>query len=201
MEWSTFKLNEQGLLPVVVQSAENSQVLMVAYMDQLAYEETQSTGEMVYYSRSRQERWKKGETSGHIQKVVSLMADCDKDTLLAKVEQVGVACHTGQYSCFEERIVSGNQVIKKLETIIESRKEANDDKSYTAYLFDKGVDKILKKVGEETAEVIIAAKNSDKEELIYETSDLMYHLLVLLNQQGVAWNEIEASLKERFPAK
>jgi len=200
MEWSKIKLNEEGLLPVVVQEASNNQVLMVAYMDEKAYEETKATGEMVYFSRSRQERWKKGETSGNTQSVVSLALDCDQDTLLAKVNQKGVACHTGSYTCFgptEED--TSTSTLDDLEKIIESRKSESSENSYTAYLFEKGIDKMLKKVGEETAEVIIAAKNKDKEEVIYEVSDLMYHLMVVLNDQGVQWSEIEASLKERFP--
>ena len=200
MEWSKIKLNEEGLLPVVVQEASNNQVLMVAYMDEKAYEETKATGEMVYFSRSRQERWKKGETSGNTQSVVSLALDCDQDTLLAKVNQKGVACHTGSYTCFgstEED--TSTSTLDDLEKIIESRKSESSENSYTAYLFEKGIDKMLKKVGEETAEVIIAAKNKAKEEVIYEVSDLMYHLMVVLNDQGVQWSEIEASLKERFP--
>lgn len=207
MNWSDFKLNGQGLLPVVVQDRKNQQVLMLAYMDQGAYEETLNSGEMVYYSRSRQERWKKGESSGNTQSVKTLSYDCDKDTLLAIVDQKGVACHTGNFSCFDKGIILGspkeNQgdlpVITALESIIQKRKEENKEGSYTKYLFDEGIDKMLKKVGEEAAEVIIAAKNNDREEVIYEVSDLMYHLMVTLNQQGVSWSDIEASLKNRFP--
>lgn len=208
MEWTRIKLDGQGLLPVVVQDVKTQQVIMVAYMDKAAYEETLESGEMVYFSRSRNQRWKKGESSGNTQRVVSLSLDCDKDTLLATVEQKGVGCHTGSFSCFDggvffkgdsESLKEEASVLNRLERIIESRKEENAEGSYTAYLFDKGLDKMLKKVGEETSEVIIAAKNNDKDEVIYEVSDLMYHLMVTLNQQGVSWSSIENSLKERFP--
>lgn len=213
MKWSMLKTNEQGLVPVVVQDAVSNRVLMLAYMNENAYEETKRSGEMVYYSRSRQERWKKGETSGNIQQLVSLAVDCDKDTILALVNQTGVACHTGSFSCFDdEKEALGldianstelekdpNDVLKRLETIIMDRKISPVEGSYTNYLFDQGIDKMLKKVGEETAEVIIAAKNDDKEEIIYETSDLMYHLMVMLNQQNVNWLEITSALSKRFP--
>jgi phosphoribosyl-ATP pyrophosphohydrolase/phosphoribosyl-AMP cyclohydrolase len=207
MEWSTLKVNERGLLPVVVQDFVTQQVIMVAYTDESGFDETLETGEMVYYSRSRQERWKKGETSGHIQKVKGLFLDCDQDTLLAQVEQVGVGCHKGSFSCFDGGALLGVKsykqkefsVLENLEAIIRKRKEDKTEGSYTNYLFEKGIDKMLKKIGEEAAEVIIAAKNNDREEVIYETSDLMYHLMVTLNQCGVSWWEIEASLKGRFP--
>jgi len=209
MEWTSLKVNEQGLLPVVVQDVENNQVIMMAYMDEKAYEETLETKEMVYYSRSRNERWKKGETSGNVQKVKELRIDCDQDTLLATVEQIGVGCHTGNYSCFDDGCILGGEnkvsapvnALGILERIIAKRKVEMTEGSYTAYLFEKGIDKMLKKVGEEASEVIIAAKNNDREEVIYEVSDLMYHLMVTLNQQGVSWSEIENCLKERFPEK
>jgi len=207
MEWSAFKLNEQGLLPIVVQDVVSKQVLMLAYTNQAAFEETVASGEMVYYSRSRQERWKKGETSGNTQKVKGLSMDCDKDTLLAQVEQNGVACHTGNYSCFDGGTIielagykdNSMSILNNLEQIIAQRKADKTEGSYTTYLFEKGIDKMLKKVGEEAAEVIIAAKNDDKEELIYEASDLMYHLMVTLNQCGVRWSDVETSLKKRLP--
>ncbi len=209
MKWTSLKINEQGLLPVVVQDVENNQVIMMAYMDEKAYKETIETKEMVYYSRSRNERWKKGETSGNIQKVKELRIDCDQDTLLATIEQIGVGCHTGNYSCFDDGCILGEEnkvnapvnALGTLERIIAKRKSEMADGSYTAYLFEKGLDKMLKKVGEEASEVIIAAKNNDREEVIYEVSDLMYHLMVTLNQQGVSWSEIENALKERFPEK
>lgn len=208
MNWSDFTLNAQGLLPVVVQDRRSQQVLMVAYMNQGAYEETLNSGEMVYYSRSRQERWKKGESSGNTQTVKALSYDCDKDTLLAMVDQKGVACHRGTFSCFDKGVIlessqeaeADSSVITALEGIIKKRKAENKEGSYTKYLFDEGLDKMLKKVGEEAAEVIIAAKNNDQEEVIYEVSDLMYHLMVTLNQQGVSWSDIEDSLRNRFPA-
>ncbi|MBN2897603.1 MAG: bifunctional phosphoribosyl-AMP cyclohydrolase/phosphoribosyl-ATP diphosphatase HisIE [Clostridia bacterium] len=207
MKWAEFKLNENGLLPVVVQDAASQQVVMMAYMDQAGFEETLESGEMVYYSRSRQARWKKGESSGNVQKVVNLAVDCDQDTLLATINQVGVACHTGKFSCFDGGMIMGEEAgarnqqpaLEVLEGIIQDRRDVPVEGSYTQYLFEKGLDKILKKVGEETAEVIIAAKNKDAEELVYEVSDLLYHMMVLLNEQGVAWSDIEGSLRKRYP--
>ncbi len=216
MKWSQLKINEQGLIPVVVQDKQSNQVIMLAYMDQAAYEETKSTGEMVYYSRSRKERWKKGETSGNTQALLSLKLDCDNDTLLALVDQKGVGCHTGAFSCFddaEKTLFDSNEatmndkartsedVILRLESIIESRKANPKEGSYTNYLFEKGIDKMLKKVGEEASEVIIAAKNNDREEVTYEVSDLMYHILVTLNDQSVKWSDITNALTERFPTE
>lgn len=214
MKWSTLKINEQGLLPVVVQDELSNRVVMLAYMNESAFNETISTGEMVYYSRSRQERWKKGESSGNTQSVVSMTFDCDKDTILAVVNQKGVGCHTGAFSCFDTKETDGvseevirvanneietENVLLRLEAIIEARKTAPVEGSYTNYLFDKGIDKMLKKVGEEAAEVIIAAKNNDRKEVIYEVSDLMYHLMVTLNDQGVKWSDVAGALSERFP--
>ena len=204
MEWSEFKLNEDGLLPVVVQDYRTDEVLMVAYMNEEAFQQTCQTGRMTYYSRSRQSLWLKGETSGHYQYVRSLSADCDWDTLLAKVEQVGVACHTGAYSCFFRPILEdgGNencsaQVFENLERVIADRKANPKEGSYTNYLFDKGIDKILKKVGEEATEIVIAAKNPDPEEIKYEVADFLYHVMVLLAERGVAWQDIVDELARR----
>lgn len=200
MEWSMLKVNDQGLVPVIVQDVQTCRVLMLGYMNQDAFEETTASGEMVYFSRSRQKRWKKGEGSGNTQKLVSIKEDCDKDTLLAQVEQKGVACHTGRFSCFDgDEDMREEGVLERLEAIIQKRKEIPVEGSYTNYLFDKGIDKMLKKVGEETAEVIIAAKNNDKEELLYEVSDLLYHMMVLLNEQEVSWSQVKDALSNRFP--
>lgn len=199
-----FKLNSDGLLPVVTQDYKTNEVLMVAYMTKEAFEQTVETGIMTYYSRSRQELWIKGETSGHYQYVKSLAIDCDKDTLLAKVRQVGNACHTGHYSCFFTDLVKKEyreddpmHVFEDVYGVIMDRKEHPKEGSYTNYLFEKGIDKILKKVGEECTEIVIAAKNPDPEEMKYEISDFLYHLMVLMAQRGMTWDEITRELMER----
>lgn len=204
LSWSQFKLGSDGLLPCIVQDVHTGQVLMMAYMNEEAFRQTCQTGRMTYYSRSRQSLWLKGETSGHYQYVRSLSADCDWDTLLAKVEQVGVACHTGAYSCFFRPILKdgGNenrsaQVFENLERVIADRKANPKEGSYTNYLFDKGIDKILKKVGEEATEIVIAAKNPDPEEIKYEVADFLYHVMVLLAERGVAWQDIVDELARR----
>lgn len=204
IDFSEFKLNEQGLVPAVVQDYRTGEVLMVGYMNQESFERTIKTGKMTYYSRSRQELWLKGETSGHIQYVKSLMLDCDNDTILAKVRQVGVACHTGSRSCFFKELarkeyVSTNplQVLSEDFEIIMDRKKNPRQGSYTNYLFDKGLDKILKKCGEEAAEMIIAAKNPDIEELKYEMADVLYHMMVLMAERGLDWSDITRELVNR----
>ena len=197
--------NEQGLVPVIAQDVETNAVLMQAYMNQQALQQTLESGFMVYYSRSRQCLWKKGETSGQTQRVVSLYADCDGDSLLAKVVQSGGgACHTGHYSCFFNTLMESpfeqetdTQVLFDVSAVIKDRKSRPKEGSYTNYLFNEGLDKILKKVGEESAETIIAAKNQSAEELIYETSDLFYHILVLLEQQNVPLSRIMQELRNR----
>lgn len=173
-------------------------------MNEEAFHATINCGKMTYYSRSRQELWMKGETSGHIQYVKELTADCDFDTILAKVSQVGVACHTGNPSCFFNEIVKKEYIeknpLKVFETvynIIEDRKNNPKEGSYTNYLFDKGIDKILKKVGEECTEIVIAAKNPDPEEIKYEISDFLYHVMVLMVEKGVTWEEITQELAQR----
>ena len=198
------KYNEQGLVPVIAQDAETGAVLMQAYMNQEALALTLEKGHMVYWSRSRQELWEKGATSGQIQELVSLTADCDGDCLLAKVIQKGGgACHTGAYSCFFNTMVEPKQdigsatVLYEVDAVIKDRREHPVEGSYTNYLFNKGIDKILKKVGEESAETIIASKNNAPDEIIYETSDLFYHLLVMLQDRGVALNDIFKELKRR----
>lgn len=204
MDFGEFKLNSDGLLPVVVQDYKTNEVLMVAYMDEEAFDHTIKTGRMTYFSRSRQEQWIKGETSGHYQYVKSLTIDCDKDTLLAKVEQIGAACHTGNRTCFFQPIVGSDydaknplQVFESVYHTIEDRKEHPKEGSYTNYLFEKGLDKILKKVGEEATEVVIAAKNPNPEEVKYELSDFLYHAMVLMVEKGITWEDITQELAER----
>ncbi|WP_418490364.1 bifunctional phosphoribosyl-AMP cyclohydrolase/phosphoribosyl-ATP diphosphatase HisIE [Frisingicoccus sp.] len=204
LPFSEFKLNSDGLIPVVTQEYKTGKVLMVAYMNEEAFNETIRSGRMTYWSRSRQELWKKGDTSGHYQYVKSLDIDCDKDTILAKVVQIGAACHTGNESCFFTNLVSKaydstNPMTifdEVMETIIH-RKENPKEGSYTNYLFDKGIDKILKKVGEEATEIVIAAKNPDTDELKYEICDFLYHMMVLMAERGVTWKEITKELAGR----
>lgn len=204
MDFSEFKLNSDGLLPVVVQNYKTGEVLMVAYMNEEAFDQTVKTGKMTYYSRSRQELWVKGETSGHFQYVKSMTIDCDKDTLLAKVDQVGAACHTGSPTCFYQPIVGNDydetnplQVFQSVYDTIQDRKEHPKEGSYTNYLFEKGLDKILKKVGEEATELVIAAKNPNPEEIKYELSDFLYHAMVLMVERGVTWEDITKELADR----
>ncbi|MEG0962334.1 MAG: bifunctional phosphoribosyl-AMP cyclohydrolase/phosphoribosyl-ATP diphosphatase HisIE [Lachnospiraceae bacterium] len=204
LEWKEFKVNSEGMLPVVVQDYQTAEVLMLAYMDETAYRTTISTGKMTYYSRSRQEQWTKGETSGHYQYVKSLTIDCDKDTILAKVSQIGVACHTGNPTCFFTELVKKPyvgknplKVFEELYNVIANRKVNPKEGSYTNYLFDKGIDKILKKVGEEATEIVIAAKNPEPEEIKYEISDFLYHVMVLMVEKGVTWDDIVEELSQR----
>lgn len=205
--WSDFKKDPQGLVPVVVQDYKTDAVLMLAYMDEDAFNHTLKTGRMTYYSRSRKERWVKGDTSGNYQYVKKLSADCDMDTILAKVYQVGVACHTGAYSCFFNEIAKKSDydeneknpftVLTDVSAVIADRKKNPKEGSYTNYLFDKGIDKILKKVGEEATEIVIAAKNPNPEEIKYEISDFLYHIMVLMEEKGVTWQEIMEDLAKR----
>ncbi len=202
--WEDLKLNSDGMVPVVVQDVHTDQVLMLAYMNREAYEATLATGRMTYYSRSRQELWEKGATSGHYQFVRSLTLDCDNDTILARVAQLGAACHTGNYSCFFRPILEDlysekdpTAVLEEVYGVIMDRKEHPKEGSYTNYLFDKGLDKILKKVGEEATEIVIAAKNPDPEEIIYEISDFLYHAMVLMAEKGVTWRDVLEELAKR----
>lgn len=204
MEFSEFKLNSDGLLSVVVQHYRTGEVLMMAYMNEEAFDKTVKTGKMTYYSRSRQCLWVKGETSGHFQYVKSLTIDCDKDTLLAKVDQVGAACHTGNPTCFFQPIAGTDydvnnplQIFESVYNTIQDRKIHPKEGSYTNYLFDKGIDKILKKVGEEATEIVIAAKNPNPEEIKYEISDFLYHAMVLMVERGVTWEDIVKELADR----
>lgn len=204
VEWKDFRLNGDGLIPVIVQDYKTEQVLMLAYMNEEAFKQTLSTGKMTYFSRSRQKLWLKGETSGHYQYVKSLALDCDNDTVLAKVNQIGAACHTGSRSCFfqtlaekEYRNTNPLKVFEEVFSVILDRKENPKEGSYTNYLFDKGLDKILKKLGEEATEIVIAAKNPDPEEIKYEISDFLYHMMVLMAQKGIGWEEITEELANR----
>lgn len=195
------KFDNMGLVPAIVQDINTNKVLMLAYMNEEAIKKTLEEKVAHYYSRSRKKLWKKGETSGNIQKLKGFYYDCDKDSILILVEQVGVACHTGNYSCFFNQVLKEESkkedVLMELYTLIQDRKNNPKEGSYTNYLFQKGLDKILKKVGEETSEVIIGAKNKSKEELVYEISDLVYHLLVLLINEEVTIEDIKNELKNR----
>ncbi len=204
MKFSDFKLNSDGHLTVVVQDYKTNEVLMVAYMNEEAFQKTLTTGKMTYYSRERNKLWVKGQTSGHFQFVKSLTMDCDNDTMLAKVKQVGAACHTGNRSCFFNTLVKKEydetnplMVFEDVFNVIRDRKIHPKEGSYTNYLFDKGIDKILKKVGEEATEIVIAAKNPDKEEIKYEISDFLYHVMVLMAEKDVSWEEITRELARR----
>lgn len=199
------RFDEKGLVPAIVQDVETKEVLTLAYMNQESLTKTLETGETWFYSRSRQELWHKGATSGNTQSVVSVKYDCDQDAVLVLVEPKGPACHTGAVSCFTEGVVSERavssladyQILQSLEKLIIEREKERPEGAYTTYLFEKGVDKILKKVGEEASEVIIAAKNRDKEELKWEAADLLYHLQVLLVEQGLPFKEVLKTLEER----
>lgn len=204
VRWEDFKLNSDGMVPVIVQDYKTDEVLMLAYMNREAYEATLKSGKMTYFSRSRQELWLKGETSGHLQYVKSLTADCDMDTILAKVSQVGAACHTGNRSCFFNEIVKKEyqednplKIFESVLDVIKDRKVNPKEGSYTNYLFDKGIDKILKKLGEECTEIVIAAKNPNPNEIKYEISDFLYHMMVLMVEKGVTWEEITTELAQR----
>ena len=196
---------EKGdLIPAIVYEVNTKTVLMLAYMNRESLKKTLETGYTWFWSRSRQELWNKGATSGHLQKVISMYSDCDNDTLLVNVEQTGVACHTGSYSCFfkdlaktEYNDVNPMTILQEdMETILERKKNPKEG-SYTNYLFDKGIDKILKKCGEEASEIIIAAKNPDAEELKYEIADFLYHMMVLMAECGLDWNDITKELVNR----
>ncbi|MCR5154271.1 MAG: bifunctional phosphoribosyl-AMP cyclohydrolase/phosphoribosyl-ATP diphosphatase HisIE [Lachnospiraceae bacterium] len=204
MNFSDFKTNSDGLIPVVVQDYKNDEVLMVAYMDENAYIETVKTGKMTYYSRSRKSKWVKGETSGHFQYVKSLAIDCDNDTILARVKQIGAACHTGNRSCFYRNLLEMGDSSKNIGDVlsdvyktIKDRKINPKEGSYTNYLFDKGIDKILKKCGEEATEIVIAAKNPDNTEIVYELADFLYHSMVLMVEKGIDLEDIANELANR----
>lgn len=199
------KYDENGLIPAIIQDYDSKIVLMMGYMNKESVEKTIETGMTWFYSRSRKQLWNKGETSGHFQHVKKISYDCDEDTLLIVVKQDGNACHTGNYSCFYREMLNKNteetidpEMISKLVKIIKGRRETPKEGSYTNYLFDKGIDKILKKIGEESSEVIIAAKNPPKDELVYEIADLVYHTLVLMEIRDVTVDDIKEQLTKRF---
>lgn len=195
--------NKMELIPAIIQDYYTNEVLMLAYVNEESYKYMLEKEETCFYSRSRKELWHKGETSGHFQKIKEISLDCDKDTLLIKVEQIGTACHTGEYSCFFNKIKEDRSknydkdIIENVYNMILDRKNNPKEGSYTNYLLDKGIDKICKKVGEEASETIIAAKNEDKEELIGEISDLAYHTLVLMLNQNITVEDIKSKLAER----
>jgi len=191
------KFDEHGLVPVIVQDAHTREVLTLAYMNRESLARTLETGQTWFWSRSRNELWHKGATSGNTQAVVALTTDCDNDALMVLVEPAGPACHTGARSCFAVDYKYFDGLLNELYEVIESRERERPAGSYTTYLFDKGLDKILKKVGEESAETIIAAKNAEHNLLVAEVSDLFYHLLVLLVASGVSLDEIRVELVKR----
>lgn len=204
------KFDEKGLIPAIAQDAVTKEVLMCAYMNEESLKQTLQSGKATYFSRSRQELWEKGATSGHVQYVKEILVDCDGDALVLKVAQEGAACHTGNPSCFYRKVVDGKlveiptglgrdpKILYDVYDIIVDRVKNPKEGSYTNYLFEKGIDKMLKKVGEEAAEVIIASKNYVKAEVQYETADLLYHLSVVLVEQGLTWNDIFEELASRY---
>ena len=211
---SKIKFKEDGLAPVVIQDAFNKEILMVAYMNHESLSLSLKTGETHFWSRSRKTLWRKGETSGHIQKIKQIFVDCDEDTLLIQVEQVDAACHTGARSCFYQTLTSEGQltpshgnpdqpeaarpsVLETLSQTIMGRKQSPANKSYTSLLFQGGIDRILKKVAEESGELIIGAKNGGREELVHETADLLYHVLVTLAFYDIPFSAIETELQRR----
>lgn len=199
----TLTYDDNGLIPAIVQDAFSKEVLMLAYMNEESLRRTIAEKETWFYSRSRNELWHKGATSGNRQKVLSIRYDCDRDALLIQVKPQGPACHRGTYTCFsetgwDEQTGDRFAILTRLEELIAKRDQERPEKSYTTYLFEQGLDKILKKVGEETTEVVIAAKNQSADELRYETADLLYHLLVLLRQAKLPLDEVLAELQSRF---
>lgn len=194
------KYNSDGLIPAIVQDHYSKKVLMLAYMNAESLDITIKEGKTCFWSRSRQELWRKGETSGNTQQVVSIRTDCDKDTLLIDVIKAGPACHTGSETCFFEDIVTSEEEpfsYEGLYQMLVGRKVEKKEGSYTTYLFEKGIDKILKKVGEECTEVIIGAKGGDKAETVYEIADLLYHITVMMIEMGISLDEVTAELAKR----
>ena len=201
MDINQLKFDEKGLIPAIVVDAITKKVLTLAYMSKESLEISMEKGLTCFYSRSRQELWLKGETSGNYQHIVSITADCDKDALVVMVEPDGPACHTGTVSCFTNEVFQSEErhefSLEQLMTMLEGRKREKKEGSYTTYLFEKGIDKILKKVGEECTEVIIAGKADDKKETIYEIADLAYHVMVLMLQMGISLEDIHDELASR----
>lgn len=201
MDINSLKFDANGLIPAVVVDAVTKKVLTVAYMNEESLKISMEKGLTCFWSRSRQELWLKGETSGNYQHIVSITADCDNDALVVMVEKDGPACHKGTDSCFTNTVWESKDLhefsYEQLMKLIEGRKTDKQEGSYTTYLFEKGMDKILKKVGEESTEVIIAAKNNDKKETIYEISDLAYHVMVLMIEMGISLEDIHRELASR----
>lgn len=195
------KFDENGLIPAIVVDAVSKKVLTLAYMNKESLEISMEKGLTCFWSRSRQELWLKGETSGNYQHIVSITADCDGDALQVMVEKDGPACHKGTDSCFENTLWESSDrhefSLQSLMKLIEGRKTNKQEGSYTTYLFEKGIDKILKKVGEECTEVIIAAKDNDKKETVYEVSDLAYHIMVMMIEMGISLEDIHGELASR----
>ena len=198
---STLKFDEKGLIPAVVVDTETKKVLTVAYMNEESLRISMEKGLTCFFSRSRQKLWLKGETSGNFQHIVSITADCDCDALVIEVKKEGPACHTGEESCFFNPVYEGEEnpgfQYQDLMDMLVGRKENPKEGSYTTYLFAKGLDKILKKVGEETTEVIISAKDKDKANTIYEIGDLMYHVMVLMIEMGISLDDIKREMASR----
>ncbi|WP_349408572.1 bifunctional phosphoribosyl-AMP cyclohydrolase/phosphoribosyl-ATP diphosphatase HisIE [Pseudalkalibacillus sp. SCS-8] len=206
MNLTELRFDEKGLIPAIVQDVQSKEVLTLAYMNEESLKKSLETRETWFYSRSRQELWHKGETSGDTQEIADIRYDCDQDALVVLVDPNGPACHKGTYSCFSDSLIDEDSVdvasdrfavLSELEKVIAEREKTRPEGSYTTYLFSEGVDKILKKVGEEASEVIIAAKNRDKNELSWETADLLYHVLVLLQEQNVPLDDVLAVLRQR----
>lgn len=201
IDLDTLKFDEKGLIPAIVVDAESKKVLTLAYMNRESLEISMKEGRTCFYSRSRQELWRKGETSGNVQHIVSITADCDRDALTVEVIKDGPACHLGTDSCFSNPVFRSDLpepfTLEGLMKLLEGRKTEKKEGSYTTYLFEKGIDKILKKVGEETTEVIVAGKGGDKRETIYEIADLAYHVMVLMVQMGISLEDIHKELASR----
>lgn len=200
------KFNADGLVPAIVQDAATGEILMLAYMNKESLELSEKTGRATFWSRSRNEIWEKGKTSGNYMYIKEIRTDCDNDTLLVLAEPAGPACHTGKRTCFFKTLQGteidlgkkdSSDILSELTAVTLDRKKNPKEGSYTNYLFSKGEDKILKKVGEEAAEVVIAGKNRNKEEIAYETADLMYHLTVMLADNGMTWEDIFDELEKR----
>ncbi len=193
------KFDEKGLIPAIVQDSKTGKVLMMAYMNEESLEITMNEGRTCFYSRSRKQLWRKGETSGNVQHVVSIKADCDSDCLLISVDKEGPACHTGNESCFFNTLAEGKETFsyQGLYDLIKGRKENPQEGSYTTYLFEKGLEKILKKVGEESCETVIAAMKQDKQETIFEIADLSYHVMVLMAEMGITLDDLTKELAGR----
>ena len=187
-----------GLVPAIIQDADTRQVLMLGFMNEEAYQKTQETGHVTFWSRTRQTLWTKGETSGHFLNLVDMKIDCDQDTLLVRVHPIGPTCHTGTDTCWaEDNTPNPLLFLGELQSFIDRRKEEMPEGSYTTSLFNKGINKIAQKVGEEALETVIEATNGSKEHLVYEASDLLYHLLVMLTEKGLRIEDVAAELQQR----